>query len=125
MKKSDVWVQLFAVGFIFIALVAFSFSFYTNPPAGSARPDRLSQIEAKLADMAFHLECVGRSVGAGKDTVSGRSHGRLYFEWKKDTTLTSLMSSRDGSRETEGKLDRLAAQLDRVERAVGMLLYEP
>ena len=122
MKKSDVWVQLFAVGFIFIALVAFSFSFYNNPPAGSARPARLSQIEAKLADMAFHLECVGRAVGAGKDSYR---HARPWFEWKKDTTLTSLMSSRDGSRETEGKLDRLAAQLDRVERAVGMLLYEP
>lgn len=111
---------LLVVGFIVITLVAFaaSSSFINSPAA----PDRLSEIERKLEEMASHLECVGREVGAGKLTVSARIRGREYFEWdlKPRSYGASLMSSLGGGSETDAKIDRLAVQLDRVAKAVGL-----
>ena len=110
---------LLVVGFIVITLVAFaaSSSFINSPAA----PDRLSEIERKLEEMASHLECVGREVGAGKLEVSG--HGGKYFKWdlKPRPPVSPLTSSiLGGGSETDAKLDRLAVQLDRVAEAVGL-----
>ena len=114
---------LLVVGFIVVTLVAFAASSsFINRPAVPAVPDRLSQIEQKLEEMASHLECVGRAVGAGKLTVSARSRGREYFEWdlKPRSYGASLTSSLGGGSETDAKIDRLAVQLDRVAKAVGL-----
>jgi len=110
---------LLVVGFIVVTLVTFaaSSSFINRP----AVPDRLSQIEQKLEEMASHLECVGREVGAGKLEVSG--HGGKYFKWdlKPRSSNAPLASSiLGGGSQTDAKLDRLAVQLDRVAEAVGL-----
>ena len=114
---------LLVVGFIVVTLVAFaaSSSFINRPPVPDA-PDRLSQIEQKLEEMASHLECVGRAVGAGKLEVSAHSRSGEYFKWdlKPRSYGDSLMSSLGGGSETDAKTDRLAVQLDRVAKAVGL-----
>ena len=114
---------LFVVGFIVVTLGVCSSGGSTAKLPAVAAPDRLSKIERKLEEMAYHLDCVGRAVGAGRLTVSARSRGREYFEWDRNprpSVAPRTSSILGGGSETDAKLDRLAVQLERVAEAVGL-----